>query len=97
MGREYEDDGRVIADMSGVGKESLSSGYLFPGGDSQGARPGAKSGYESGRWNEHIELDREEKRAAILGMLKSGLLIGCIYLLGFAAVIILLLFLWKGF
>ncbi len=91
---DFEDDGRVIADMSILDR---SRTRIPVGNESPDQPESAKNGYESGRWNEHIELDGREKLWAILGMLKAGLIIGGIYLIAFAAVILLLLFLWGGF
>ncbi len=102
MKQDYDDDGRSVADMSGVGKPSLLSGLAGPsgapggqgsGGDASRGRHGRGDDAFS-RWQEHVDLDGAEKRAAIRGMLKAGLLIGLIYLAVFAAVIALLLWLW---
>ena len=92
MKKQYEDDGRTLADMSGVEKPRLMSD-LF-----QGERKSPGHSSDSGKnspWSEHVNLDSEEKRAAVLGMLKAGLMIGLIYIGVFAGVIALLIFLWR--
>lgn len=44
-----------------------------------------------------VDLDAKETIAAVFGMLKAGLMIGGIYLLAFAAFIVLLLLVWRAF
>lgn len=41
------------------------------------------------------ELSRQQRRWYALGAMKSALLIGCAYLVGFAVIIALLLWLWR--
>lgn len=96
-----EDDGRQIADMSGVGRPNL----LLP-------HFGQKSGLsaadrytpsESGQqpvpdrpWEQGMnELSPKERRMYILGAMKASMLIGLVYVGGLGAVILLLLWLWH--
>lgn len=81
--KHFEDDGRVIADMSGVQRRRL----WLPVKDSEAedTRPWD----ESGKWN------RRERKYALWGALSASLLIGLVYLAGFGIVIFLLTLLWR--
>jgi hypothetical protein len=89
--RPYEeDDGRVIADMSGIEKQPL----FFPSADSikrvkenrsDFAEPPVKS-VSSGPEN----LDNEGRRAMIAGALSAMLLIGGLLAAAFAAIILII-------
>ncbi len=105
MGRQRDDDGRVIADMSGIEKPRLFGGLpgAFRGNGTEAGRAeekrrsqaaGGDRGHVPPGWSEHIDLDGPERRAAVRGMLKGALLIGSVYLIIFAAVIALMYFLW---
>ncbi len=91
-----DDDGRVIADMSGVEKRSaLDTWFGLDGQRRQktSAPPSSSSPAPHGRNN--IDLSGEERRAALFGVLKASLLIGLVYLGAFALLILLLLALWH--
>jgi hypothetical protein len=89
--RPYEeDDGRVIADMSGIEKQPL----FFPSADSikrvkenrsDFAEPPVRS-VSSGPEN----LDNEGRRAMIAGALSAMLLIGGLLAAAFAAIILII-------
>jgi hypothetical protein len=89
--RPYEeDDGRVIADMSGIEKQPL----FFPSADSikrvkenrsDFAEPPVKS-VSSGPEN----LDNEGRRAMIAGALSAMLLVGGLLAAAFAAIILII-------
>ena len=89
-----DDDGRTIADMSGLD---------FPGAFSfRGVRPkkperGAEQSDLTDRpWEaQKDQFSRSERRMAILGALKAALLIGLAYLAGLALIIFLLIQLWN--
>ena len=72
--QEEEDDGRVIADMSGIETPSLFAPF---------------SGRKKRREGEVPKVKNDRP------WLKAALLIGLAYLAGLAAVILLLLLLWK--
>ena len=89
--RPYEeDDGRVIADMSGIEKQPL----FFPSADSikrvkenrsDFAEPPVKS-VSSGPEN----IDNEGRRAMIAGALSAMLLVGGLLAAAFAAIILII-------
>lgn len=84
MGRRKippEDDGRVLADMSGITPR-------------RGSWPGERRQEPEQRQPEPA-LTRQERRWVVLGALKGTLLIAGAYLLGLGAVIALLLLLWR--
>ena len=85
-----DDDGRVIADMSGIEKQPV----IFPDAESikrvkenraEFSEPPAKS-YSHGP----EYLDKEGRRAMIGGAMSAMLLIGGLLAAGFAAVILIL-------
>ena len=85
-----DDDGRVIADMSGVEKP-IMFGFLSPSfRRSRGNRFQGRSSLEDG-----VEMSREERRYYILGALKASLLIGLAYAVGLGLIILLMVLLWA--
>ena len=97
--RHEEDDGRTIADMSGIGRPGV---FGWPaGGDmpSAGGVPGMSEDGASGRGHAAQKyeqpLTKKERLLCALGALKAALLIGLAYIVGLGLVIALLLFLWK--
>lgn len=87
--REYpDDDGHVIADMSGIERQRLWIPRL--GGRQPGpARPeaGERQDWES-------SFTPEEQRLAVLGALKAALLIALAFIIGLGAVILLMVLVW---
>lgn len=81
-----DDDGRTLADMSGVERRNL---FLF-------RIPGAKEEKKTGRAPaEHQPvMTREERRWYILGALKSALLIGGAFIFGIGLFILILCLVW---
>lgn len=93
--KKYEDDdGRVIADMSGVSRPNL----FHLGGPApkptQPIQPEVEQSQEDRPW-ESTEMSREDRRAYIWASLKAGLLIGLVYLVGLGLLTALLLWLCK--
>lgn len=84
--KNYEDDdGRTIADMSGLTGNSL---HWF------GAIPREKK-ERPARPEQKGQLSRSERFYAVAGALRAGLLIALVYIAAFGAVIWLLLKLWN--
>ena len=77
----FEDDGRTIADMSGIVPQRTFLPRRKP-------REDAPSG-------EGLDLTPKEKRWAALGAMKAVLLIAGAYLLGLGILLGLLFLLWK--
>lgn len=94
--KKYEDDdGRVIADMSGISRPGL----ILPGEPSSRPRPQQPKPQEETEedlrpW-EDSGMSREDRRAYIWAALKSALLIGAIYVVAFGLLIALMIWLWK--
>ena len=78
----FEDDGRTIADMSGIAPQPT----ILP------RRKPRKEPETSG---EGLELTHKEKRWAVLGAMKAVLLIAGAYLLGLGILLGVLFLLWK--
>ena len=79
----FEDDGRTIADMSGIEPQPTIVPRRKPCKE-----PETNSG-------EGLELTRKEKRWAVLGAMKAVLLIAGAYLLGLGILLGLLFLIWK--
>ena len=78
---DFEDDGRTIADMSGIAPQP----QLLP-------RRRAREEVPSG---EGIDLTPKERRWAALGAMKAVLLIAGAYLLGLGVLLGILFLLWH--
>lgn len=88
--RVYEDDdGRTIADMSGVEGPSLFV-PRSPGGKKEPAQPD----HPDRPW-EDTGMTRKERRMYVLGAMKATMLIALAYIVGLGLLIALLLWLWK--
>ena len=87
--RVYEDDdGRTIADMSGVSGPALfKPRSTAPDAPMQDAKPDRP--WENGG------LSRKERLLCVLGAMKATMLIALAYLVGLGLVIALLLWLWH--
>ena len=79
----FEDDGRTIADMSGIAPQPT----ILPR-----RKPRKEPETNSG---EALELTRKEKRWAVLGAMKAVLLIAGAYLLGLGILLGILFLIWK--
>ncbi|MBQ8305047.1 MAG: hypothetical protein IJX90_02365 [Blautia sp.] len=94
MKKDFRDDGRTVADMSHVEKPSYASGWISRRGVeklavSREERTSRSTPAES-------QMDSEERRASILGVLSASLLIALIFIGAAGALIALLLFLWGA-
>lgn len=88
---EAEDDGRVIADMSGIDAPSVFSPFSL----SKKRREGEVSEpAEKERPWEEDSLSPQERRMWALGALKAAMMIGFAFLGGLALVIVLLMAVW---
>lgn len=96
-----EDDGRQIADMSGIespnlfiprfGRNSASDTTHHGAPPEPGQQPVSDRPWEQGM----NDLSPKERRMYILGAMKASMLIGLVYVGGLGAVILLLLWLWR--
>lgn len=89
-----DDDGRVIADMSGIARPGLFRSR--PAKDRQShAAPLPEEDAEKKRpWEADEAFSPEERRMYALGALKAALLIALAFILGLGLVILLLIFVW---
>ena len=81
---KWEDDGRTIADMSGITRPPL----LIPRIRKTAAAPQEPSGPDAG-------LSRKERGYAALGATMAALLIAMVFMVGFGIAIFLMLKLWT--
>ena len=99
MRKNYDDDdGRTVADMSGVDNNSVLSG-LFTGLNTSRHKKEKNKKDKLLRATENIdqtesEQEKKTRRLYAFGAMRAGLLIGAVYLAAFAALIILLLLIW---
>jgi len=106
-----DDDGRTVADMSDLpdvsflgrwsglhgDKGGLGSvvGFGRQSGGGSGGGDGSGGPYGGRNSIPAPEMDSDERRMYVLGMLKASLGIGMIYVIAFAAFVGLLLLLWR--
>ena len=83
---DFEDDGRVIADMSAVERPSLL-------GHAPQRRPEAEL---RPPLRPRVELTTKERLWMALGALRAGLTVGCIYVVFLGLVIVALIALWTA-
>ena len=86
---EFEDDGRTIADMSGVGHQPV-----FLPRRPQRRTPDRTEDDRAAPPREEDLLTPQERRWYVLGALKAALLIGLVFIVGLGLVV--LLFLWAA-
>ena len=86
-----DDDGRTIADMSGVGRPSL---FLPRRTEGDPQSPFPQPSEERPEW-EQSPVSGEERRMYILGALKAALLIAFAFIGGLGIVILLMLLFWA--
>ncbi len=89
-----DDDGRTIADMSGVDHPSSFLPRFPSGDDGKSGHRDISSGEDDRPW-ENSSLTKEERRAYILGALGAALLIGGIFIIVLGLLIWALLALWT--
>lgn len=99
--RVYEDDdGRTVADMSGVPRPGFLRSYRTPEDSRMPSKnpwpPAVEPESDSGRrpWEDH-SLSREEGRMYVFGALKAALLIGLAFIGGLGFVTAFLLWVWR--
>ena len=94
--RIYEDDdGRTIADMSGIEPQPLLVPRIHRRRDRADFREPDAPAENDRPWDTSGELSREERNAAIGGALKAGLLIGGVFLAAGAWAILAMQALWS--
>lgn len=94
--RFYEnDDGRTIADMSGVEPQPMFLPRIPKRRGRADLREPDAPAANDRPWDTSGELSREERNAAIGGALKAGLLIGAVFLSAGALAILAMQALWS--
>ena len=78
---DFEDDGRTIADMSGIGPAPTLRPHRRKADD----RP----------WEQAPDWTPKEKFWAVMGVLKATLAIAGVYLVGLGVLLTVLFLLWK--
>ena len=85
---DFEDDGRVIADMSAVERPSLL-GHVP-------ARRGDEPREPREKRRPKMELTTKERVWLALGAMKAGLVVSLVFVVAIGVVIAALLLLWNG-
>ncbi len=91
---KFEDDGRTVADMSGIERPRL----FIPRLPKSGSRPSQDTQPEMDDrpWEKDKDsLSRDEKRWYVLGALKAALFIGLAFIVGLGVLIAVLLGIWN--
>ncbi len=88
MDRDNYDDGRTVADMSGIPQRRFPAGQQ-PGDAANDLKRGEERPWET-------QFTRQERLATVFGAMGAAVLIGLIYLVAFGLVIFLLLRLWHA-
>ncbi len=92
-----DDDGRTIADMSGLGKHPMLGSLFIRIPPDEHRREAAKRSRGENTASEESEplvLTRKERRYVIFGAMGAGLLIGAIFIGALIALLALVLWLW---
>ena len=93
--RIYEDDdGRTVADMSGIDPQPLLVPRIRKRRDRADIQEPAAFAANDRPWDTGGELNREERSAAVRGALTAGLLIALAFLAGGALLILAMQALW---
>lgn len=91
--RSYEeDDGRTIADMSGIESQPM---FLPRSRKRRRDLVEPESSASERPWEESGKFSREERNAAVRGALKASFLIAGVYIVGLGLLIWALLALWQ--
>ena len=94
--RIYEDDdGRTVADMSGIEPQPMLIPRIRKRADRADFREPDAPEANDRPWDTSGELSREERNAAIGGALKAGFLIGLTFLVAGALAIIAMQTMWS--
>lgn len=94
--RIYEDDdGRTVADMSGIEPQPMLIPRIYKRRDRADFREPDAPDANDRPWDTSGELSRAERNAAIGGALKAGLLIGLTFLVAGALAIIAMQTMWS--
>ena len=90
--RNYDDDdGRVVADMSGLERQPI----LLPRLPKRKKENAAATPEDAGAQQPELQLTAEERRSYMAGAVGAGLLIAGIFIAAAAIIITLLLLLWH--
>ena len=90
-----DDDGRTVADMSGIEPQPMLIPRIRKRADRADFREPDAPEANDRPWDTSGELSREERNAAIGGALKAGLLIGLTFLVAGALAIIAMQTMWS--
>lgn len=88
--RYEDDDGRTIADMSGVSAPNLFGIRRTPDEDNGESRPARR---KPSPWEES-QLNGRQRLWAVLGALSAALLIGLFFMAGLGLIILLMVLFW---
>lgn len=97
-----DDDGRTIADMSGVTGQNMfiprrpvRDESSKSGSSSASQQEAQEESREKERpWESQESFTKEERRWFVLGALKAALLIGLVFILGLGLAILLMIWIW---
>lgn len=90
--RTYQDDdGRTIADMSGIEPSPM----LFPRRPKKEGRPQTRQSDSDRPWEGQEQFTDEQRRAAMGGALKAAMLIAGVFIAAGAVAILVMQLIWN--
>ncbi len=93
---DQEDDGRTVADMSDLAPHrTWMGGWSAPQSSTRRDFAPPEQRTERPAWEQPASLDRTQRFWAVMGALKASLLIGMVYVIGFALAGWLMLMIWS--
>lgn len=94
--REWEDDdGRIIADMSGVERPRFLMPRITKNKSVSSQRESEEQNVKERSWENESEFTPQERRMYVLGALKAALLIALAFIVGLGAAVWLMLMAWT--
>ena len=96
MRKEYDesDDGRIVADMTGIERRRVLFGRRPEGKRGELMEP-EKEQKPSSPYYADEEVSGEQRKWYILGTLKAALMIGAVYAVAFGLAILLMILIWN--
>ncbi|HHU52826.1 MAG TPA: hypothetical protein GXZ43_01930 [Clostridiaceae bacterium] len=91
--KDFEDDGRVYADMSMI-DEMTPAGSLFGGGRRKKVPRIDEAGYPIEEKDNSIELEKEEKKQIVRGVVRAHLAFALVGIIFIVLVYVLLVVFW---
>ena len=90
-----DDDGRIIADMSGIERPRLLMPRITSKKSASSQRGPEEQTVKERNWENESEFTQKERRMYMFGALKAALLIAFAFIVGLGAAVWLMLLVWT--